>query len=171
VLLREVFSLTFAPSFSETTRSKQAAFHSECQLKSGAIEEFFIIIFHHEFRPGWPVSVSAVISSSSLLSGLPGRRLPFGRIILLGKYEKKRITFVTIHVFQSQFLDFFLHRTSRYSATLFISAPPKLRLAGHIRPAKVFYTARVVIYKKNAKLNTDRLLGGAQRHFNFCTCT
>jgi hypothetical protein len=37
-----------------------------------------IIIFHHEFRPGWPVSVSAVISSSSLLSGRPGRRLPFG---------------------------------------------------------------------------------------------
>jgi hypothetical protein len=37
-----------------------------------------IIIFHHEFRPGWPVSVSAVISSSSLLSGLPGHRLPFG---------------------------------------------------------------------------------------------
>jgi hypothetical protein len=28
-----------------------------------------IIIFHHKFRPGWPVSVSAVISSSSLLSG------------------------------------------------------------------------------------------------------
>jgi uncharacterized membrane protein len=37
-----------------------------------------IIIFHHEFRPGWPVPVSALISSSSLLSGLPGRRLPFG---------------------------------------------------------------------------------------------
>jgi sorting nexin-29 len=37
-----------------------------------------IIIFHHEFRPGWPVSVLAVISSSSLLSGLPGRRLPLG---------------------------------------------------------------------------------------------
>jgi hypothetical protein len=37
-----------------------------------------IIIFHHEFRPGWPVSVSAVISSSSLLSGRPGHRLPFG---------------------------------------------------------------------------------------------
>jgi hypothetical protein len=37
-----------------------------------------IIIFHHEFRPGWPVSVAAVISSSSLLSGRPGRRLPFG---------------------------------------------------------------------------------------------
>jgi hypothetical protein len=35
-----------------------------------------IIIFHHELRPGWPVSVSAVISSSSLLSGRPGRRLP-----------------------------------------------------------------------------------------------
>jgi hypothetical protein len=33
-----------------------------------------IIIFHHEFRPGFPVSVSAVISSSSLLSS---RRLPF----------------------------------------------------------------------------------------------
>jgi hypothetical protein len=34
---------------------------------------------HHiqsEFRPGWPISVSAVISSSSLLSGRPGRRLP-----------------------------------------------------------------------------------------------
>jgi hypothetical protein len=30
---------------------------------------FIIIIFHHEFRPGWPVSVSAVVSSSSLLSG------------------------------------------------------------------------------------------------------
>jgi hypothetical protein len=33
---------------------------------------------HHipsRFRPGWPVSVSAVISSSSLLTGLPGRRL------------------------------------------------------------------------------------------------
>jgi hypothetical protein len=38
-----------------------------------------IIIFHQEFRPGWPVSVSAVISSSSLLRGLPGRRVPFGR--------------------------------------------------------------------------------------------
>jgi hypothetical protein len=25
-----------------------------------------IIIFHHEFRPGWPVSVSAFTSSSSL---------------------------------------------------------------------------------------------------------
>jgi hypothetical protein len=37
-----------------------------------------IIISIHEFRPGWPVSVSAVISSSSLLSGRPGRRLPFG---------------------------------------------------------------------------------------------
>jgi hypothetical protein len=37
-----------------------------------------IIIFHHEFRPGWPVSVSAVILSSSLLIGLPGCRLPFG---------------------------------------------------------------------------------------------
>jgi hypothetical protein len=39
---------------------------------------FITIIFHHEFRPEWPVSVSAVISSSSLLSGRPGRRLPFG---------------------------------------------------------------------------------------------
>jgi hypothetical protein len=37
-----------------------------------------IIISIHEFRPGWPVSVSAVISSSSLLSGRPGRRLSFG---------------------------------------------------------------------------------------------
>jgi hypothetical protein len=37
-----------------------------------------IIISIHEFRPGWPVSVSAVISSRSLLSGRPGRRLPFG---------------------------------------------------------------------------------------------
>jgi hypothetical protein len=43
--------------------------------KTGVI---IIIISHHEFRPGWPVSVSAVISSSSLLSGRPGRRLPFG---------------------------------------------------------------------------------------------
>jgi hypothetical protein len=40
--------------------------------------ETIIIMYHHEFRPGWPVSVSAVISSSSLLSGRPGRRLPFG---------------------------------------------------------------------------------------------
>jgi hypothetical protein len=32
-----------------------------------------IIIFHHEFRPRWPVSVSAFTSSSSLFSGLPGR--------------------------------------------------------------------------------------------------
>jgi hypothetical protein len=30
-----------------------------------------IIIFHHELRPGWPVSVSAVMSSNSLLSGRP----------------------------------------------------------------------------------------------------
>jgi hypothetical protein len=29
--------------------------------------KIIIIIFHHEFRPGWPVSVSAVISSSSLV--------------------------------------------------------------------------------------------------------
>jgi hypothetical protein len=41
-------------------------------------EYHIIIILHHEFRPGRPVSVSAVISSSSLLRGLPGRRLPFG---------------------------------------------------------------------------------------------
>jgi hypothetical protein len=37
-----------------------------------------LIIFHHEFRPGWPVLLSAVISSSSLLSGCPGHRLLFG---------------------------------------------------------------------------------------------
>jgi hypothetical protein len=36
-----------------------------------------IIIFHHEFRPGWPVSVSAVVSSSSFLSGHPDHCLPF----------------------------------------------------------------------------------------------
>jgi hypothetical protein len=36
-----------------------------------------ITIFHLEFRPRWPVSVSAVMSSNSLLSGRPGR-LPFG---------------------------------------------------------------------------------------------
>jgi hypothetical protein len=41
-------------------------------------ELIIIIIFHHKFRPGWPVLVSAVISCSSLLSGRPGRRLPFG---------------------------------------------------------------------------------------------
>jgi hypothetical protein len=29
--------------------------------------KIIIIIFHYEFRPGWPVSVSAVISSSSLV--------------------------------------------------------------------------------------------------------
>jgi hypothetical protein len=40
--------------------------------------EVIIIISIHEFRPGWPVSVSAVISSRSLLSGCPGRRLRFG---------------------------------------------------------------------------------------------
>jgi hypothetical protein len=40
--------------------------------------EYFIIIFHQEFRPGWPVSVSALISSNSLLGGRPGRPFPFG---------------------------------------------------------------------------------------------
>jgi hypothetical protein len=43
-----------------------------------ASQIIIIIIFHHEFRPGWPVSVSAVISSSSLLSGFPSCHLPFG---------------------------------------------------------------------------------------------
>jgi hypothetical protein len=37
-----------------------------------------IIIFHHEFKLGWPVSVSAFTSSSSLFSGRPGHRFPFG---------------------------------------------------------------------------------------------
>jgi hypothetical protein len=37
-----------------------------------------IIIFHHEYRPGWPVSVSAFMSSSSLFIGHPGHCLPFG---------------------------------------------------------------------------------------------
>jgi hypothetical protein len=41
-------------------------------------DEKIIILFHHKFRPGWPVSVSAFLSSNSLLSGCPGRRLPFG---------------------------------------------------------------------------------------------
>jgi hypothetical protein len=31
-----------------------------------------------QIRPGWPVSVSAFTSSSSLFSGRPGHRLPFG---------------------------------------------------------------------------------------------
>jgi hypothetical protein len=42
------------------------------------------VIFHHipsRIRPGWPVSVSAVISSSSLLSGHPGRSSSFWMII------------------------------------------------------------------------------------------
>jgi hypothetical protein len=37
-----------------------------------------IIISHHEFRSGWPVSVSAFTSSSNLLGGHSGCRLPFG---------------------------------------------------------------------------------------------
>jgi hypothetical protein len=37
-----------------------------------------IIIFHHKFRPGWPVSVSAFTSSSNLFSGHPGHHLNFG---------------------------------------------------------------------------------------------
>jgi hypothetical protein len=36
------------------------------------------IIFRHEFITGWPVSVSTFTSSSSVFSGRPGRRLPFG---------------------------------------------------------------------------------------------
>jgi hypothetical protein len=39
---------------------------------------FIIIIFHHEFRPGWPVSLPAFTSSSSLFSDHPGHGLPFG---------------------------------------------------------------------------------------------
>jgi hypothetical protein len=37
-----------------------------------------IIIFRHEIRPWLPVSASAVMSSSNLLSDRPGLRLPFG---------------------------------------------------------------------------------------------
>jgi len=36
---------------------------------TAATIKVIIIIFHHEFRPGWPVSVSAVMSSNSVLSG------------------------------------------------------------------------------------------------------
>jgi hypothetical protein len=36
-----------------------------------------IIIFHHEVRPGWPVSIAAFTSYSSLFIGHPGHCLPF----------------------------------------------------------------------------------------------
>jgi hypothetical protein len=33
-----------------------------CSVVHIVLDLFIIIIFHHEFRPGWPVSVSAVMS-------------------------------------------------------------------------------------------------------------
>jgi hypothetical protein len=35
------------------------------------VSSIIIIIFHHEFGPGWPVLVSAIMSSNSLLHGRP----------------------------------------------------------------------------------------------------
>jgi hypothetical protein len=40
-------------------------------------------------------------------------------------------------------LNFFLHKRLE-------TAPPKLRPAGHIRPAKVFYVARVAVVNKSS---------------------
>jgi hypothetical protein len=66
-----------------TVLFRQFEFSASCHsvqniLSSLLLSVNIIIIFHHEFSPGWPVSVSAVISSSSLLRGLPVCRLPFG---------------------------------------------------------------------------------------------
>jgi len=44
-----------------------------------SLKRFIIIIFHHEFIPGFLVSISEFPSSCCLFSGLPGRRHhPFG---------------------------------------------------------------------------------------------
>jgi hypothetical protein len=64
----------------------------------------FITIFHHEFRPRWPVSVSAVISSSSLLSGLPGRRLlDDNSEVVLRKLNNKINTFIFLLIALNMF--------------------------------------------------------------------
>jgi hypothetical protein len=39
------------------------------EITSGSNFIIVIIIFHHEFWPGWPISVSAIMWSNSLLSG------------------------------------------------------------------------------------------------------
>jgi hypothetical protein len=51
-------------------------------ITTSSVNQFIIMItiimIHHEFRTGWPDSLSSFTSSSSLFSGRPSRRLPFG---------------------------------------------------------------------------------------------
>jgi hypothetical protein len=47
-------------------------------LDSNLKWEFVVVVFHHEIRPMWSVSVSNWTPSKRRLRGLPGRLLPRG---------------------------------------------------------------------------------------------
>jgi hypothetical protein len=60
-----------------------------CSLQKTVDSNIIIIIISiHEFRPGWPVSVSAVISSRSVLSGRGFKYINLNCLFLL--YELRQ---------------------------------------------------------------------------------